>query len=98
MPILPVEFNSSEIDRATYLTINPERNEMSFVQSGDTDTIVLEHDDVEGTTIEVTINGKSYLGWTFDNTTNPNQITWTTNVIKNGDTVEVTYVRQTIPV
>jgi hypothetical protein len=99
LPIPPTEYGGSEIDRATYLTINPENHTLSFTQSGDTDTITLAHSDVEAVTIDVQVNGATYEGWSFsDNTggSGEDEITWPTNIIKDGDAVVVTYTRETI--
>lgn len=96
LPVLPTSFNGSEINRASYIMLNPATNEMLFTQSGDTDTIVLEHNTVLGYTISVTVNDREYTEWSFNPSANPNTITWNYNAIKSGDNVRVTYAYESL--
>jgi len=95
LPILPTTFTGSEINRATYIMLNPPKNEMIFTQSGDTDTITLEHNDVLGYTVKVTINNNEFGGWIFYELSDPNELRWDHNAIKDGDSVVITYAYST---
>lgn len=92
LPVLPVTYTGSEISRATYIQINPSQHEFSFTQAGDTDTITLAHNTVNGFGIQVLVNNKEYKNFQLDKTTNPNKLKWDQAVIKNGDTVKVRYL------
>jgi len=91
LPILPTSFIGSEISRASYIMINPPKNEMVFTQGGDTDTIALEHDDVLGYTIKVWINDLEFDGWSFNSSVSPNEIKWDHNAVKDQDKVVISY-------
>ena len=68
IPIPLVNYSSSEIGRATYISINPGINSMVFTTSEDTDTITLEHGNVLSYTVDLKINGRKAVAWKIDNT------------------------------
>lgn len=91
LPILPITYTSSEINRATYIQISPSKHQLSFTQSRDTDTIILEHNTVSGVGIQVLVNNREYKNFVLDNAASPNRLKWEQLVIKNNDSVSVPY-------
>lgn len=96
IPIPLVNYSSSEIGRATYISINPGINSMVFTTSEDTDTITLEHGNVLSYTVDLKINGRKAVAWKIDNTGDLSKIKWDSYILPAGSEISIYYSYQKV--